>query len=47
MKKDWYSVHQEALTVVNRDMGIKFFRKSKVPGSNYVLTTEEISQLNV
>ena len=47
MKKDWYSVHKEGLNVVNSDMGIKFFRKSKVPGSNNALTTEEIHSLNI
>ena len=45
MIRNWYEVHREALNVVDRDMGIKFFRKSKVPGSNMVLTTEEINQL--
>ena len=47
MVTNWYEVHREALTIVDRDMGIKFFRKSKVPGSNMVLTTEEMNNTNV
>ena len=42
MLYDWYSVHTDALNVVDRDMGIKFFRKSKVPGSYLVSTSDEL-----
>ena len=41
MLVDWHSLHVEALSVVNRDMGIKYFRKSKVPGSHLIRTTNE------
>ena len=33
MLADWYAVHTDALNVVDRDMGINYFRKSKVPGA--------------
>ena len=41
MAADWRSVHTEALNVIDMDMGIKYFRKSKVPGAHNVYTTEE------
>ena len=41
MLADWYAVHTDALNVVDRDMGIKYFRKSKVPGSFLCQTTME------
>ena len=41
MLVDWYTVHREALSVVDRDMGIQYFRKSKVPGSHMIRTTNE------
>ena len=41
MEANWYDVHCEALNVVHRDEGIKYFRKSKVPGSYLVPTTVE------
>ena len=37
-----YTVHQEALNIVDHDMGIKYFRKSKVPGSNLLPTSNEL-----
>ena len=46
MVSDWHSVHMEALNVVNRDMGIKYFRKSKIPGSYFIPTTDEINMMN-
>ena len=47
MLYDWYSVHLDALNVVNRDMGIRFFRKSKVPGSYLTPTTDEIYSMHI
>ena len=47
MVGDWYSVHLEALNVVHRDMGIRYFRKCKVPGSYLIPTTEEIHNINL
>lgn len=41
MHTDWESVHMEALTQVDRDMGIKFYRKCKVPGSYSMFTSHE------
>ena len=38
---DWYTVHTEALNVIDRDMGINYFRKSKVPGSYTCMTSTE------
>ena len=46
MVNDWQSVHAEALLQVDRDMGIKFFRKSKVPGSFQLPTTAELNRIN-
>ena len=42
MMHDWYSVHVDALNIVDRDMGINFFRKSKVPGLSSILTSDEV-----
>lgn len=42
MLYDWFVVHQEALNVVYRNMGIKYFIKSKVPGSNPSTTSDEM-----
>ena len=42
MIKDWYPVHTEALNVIDRNMGINFFRKSKVPGSYFIRTSDEV-----
>ena len=47
MLYDWFSVHNEALNVVNRDMDIKYFRKSKVPGSNMLYTSNELYVMHV
>ena len=47
MMNDWFSVHREALNCVDRDMGINFFRKSKVPGSYLIATSSEISMYNI
>ena len=42
MIHDWYTVHTEALGKIGRDMGINFFRRSKVPGSFLCRTTNEL-----
>ena len=41
MLHEWRSVHADALNIIGRDKGIKFFRKSKVPGSYLIPTNEE------
>ena len=46
MVSEWYLVHLEAMNVVNRDMGVRYFRKCKVPGSYSLFTTDEINNLN-
>jgi transposase len=38
---DWKKVHEEALQEVNRDTGIRFFRRCKVPGSEDMLIQVE------
>ena len=47
MVSDWYSVHLEGLNIVDRDMGINYFRKSKVPGSYLIPTTFELTKMRV
>ena len=39
---DWYAVHTIALTKIDRDMGVNFFCKSKVPGSFLCRTTNKL-----
>ena len=46
MIRDWESVHYEALKSVNRDMGIKYFRRCGIPGSRNLLTSEERNEIN-
>ena len=46
MISNWEKVHHEALGSVDRDMGIKYFRKCDIPGAKQMLTTEEIHNLN-
>ena len=41
MIDNWEKVHREALSSVNRDMGIKYYRHCGIPGSNNILTTNE------
>ena len=41
MKADWKSVHREGLRRVNRDTGIRYFRKCGIPGSDNVYTSVE------
>ena len=45
MKLCWASVHREALTQVNRDMGIRYFRRCGIPGSDNVYTKVEQIQI--
>ena len=33
MTENWQKVHWEALATVNRDMGIRYFRRCGIPGS--------------
>ena len=41
MLTDWYSVHMEGLNVINRNTGIKYFRRSKIPGSYSITLNNE------
>ena len=41
MKLDWKRVHQKALLEVDRDNGIKYFRRCGIPGGYSILTREE------
>ena len=45
MKLNWNSVHNDALRKVNRDMGVRYFRKCGIPGSTNVYTTLEQLQI--
>ena len=45
MVHDWRAVHAEGLNVIDRDKGIKFFRKSRVPGSYCIPTLEEYNNV--
>ena len=42
---DWIQVHLEALNVVDRDIGIKYFRRCKIPGATSMVTEDEYLQL--
>lgn len=44
MNHDWESVHYEALQIVDRDIGIKYFRRSGIPGSQTMFTLDEYLQ---
>ena len=46
MVSDWYTLHVEALNCVDCDMGIKYFRKSKVPGSYLIPTLNELYNMH-
>ena len=41
MNEDWMTVHLEALLTVDRDTGIKYFRRCQIPGSRSMLTQAE------
>ena len=41
MLNNWHSVHSEGLNRIDRDKGINFFCKSRVPGSYLIATSEE------
>ena len=45
MKMNWRSVHNDALARVNRNMGIRYFRRCGIPGSHNVYTTQEQIQI--
>ena len=41
MVVDWYSVHMKGLNIIDRDNGINYFRKSKVPGAYSIILSSE------
>ena len=41
MLNDWESVHRRALRCVDRDMGIRYFRRCGIISANNILTSEE------
>ena len=41
MHDDWIQVHIEALQTVDRDTGIKYFRRCRIPGSRTIFTEDE------
>ena len=43
----WHDVHMEALLQVDRDNGIKYFRRCGIPGSELMLTTDEFDELYI
>ncbi len=45
MKEDWRNIHLRALGSVDRDTGIKYFRKCGIPGADKVLNTQETEEL--
>lgn len=45
MKDEWITVHYEALMTVDRDIGIKYFKRCKIPGSYSMLTINEYNKL--
>ena len=45
VESDWYSVHTEALNIIDRDDGIKYYRNSSIPGSKKMLTSSEYQTL--
>ena len=44
MHDDWRNVHMEALQTVNRDNGIKYFRRCGIPGARSMFTEDEYKQ---
>ena len=46
MVSNWYEVHVEGLNCVDRDTGIKYFRKCKVTGSFMIQTSFESCNLS-
>ena len=47
MVSDWQTIHEEVLNNIDRDMGIKYFRKSNVQGSFIIPTTDELNRINI
>ena len=47
MVSNWFEVNLETLKIVHRDMGIRYFRKRKVPGSYMLPTSEELRNINI
>ena len=46
MIENWEAVHLQALASVDRDMGIKYYRRCGIPGSKKMKTKEETASLN-
>ena len=47
MLDDWKAVHHEALLTVDRDVGIKYFRRCGIPGAESMYTTNEYIELQL
>ena len=45
MDQDWEGVHCRELRCVNRDMGIRYFRRCGISSANNITTSEEDKQL--
>ena len=45
VESDWYSVHTEALNIIDREDGIKYYSNSGIPGSKKMLTSSEYQTL--
>ena len=45
MHTNWRQVHLEALNVVDRDIGIKYFQRCKIPGVTSMVTEDEHNQM--
>ena len=41
MVDNWFAVHMEGLNEVQRDTGIQYFRRCRIPGSDLMLTSKE------
>ena len=46
MIENWEAVHLQALASVDRDMGIKYYRRCGIPGAKMMNTKQEIASLN-
>ena len=46
MRLDYEKVHLGALGTVNREMGIKYFRRCGIPGANKMMTMDERKKYN-
>ena len=45
MMDNWKEVHYEALMTVDRDIGIKYFRRCGIPGAESMFTEDEYMQM--